>query len=316
MATTKKPTPKKPVAKRSVKKAPVSKATPKSAVKKAVAKKPVAAKTTKKSGGKKKHIVRRILDFKIKGWVSRKAIIIGGVIAFLFVGGFAGYAVWQNMSANAGGLTTLSRGGASNTIGIYNPNPIDATWLAKYATDMGVSDWTDTSATQAGGTGTVKHIITAANACRIYTPDRAFSYKNYSGYQIIGFIRTIASRTTQTTTRVDHPNLTVAAQVYYPGSNFAYGAASPQNQIIGKAVAGSTIATHGVYATLYRALANEKVAVLPLFDDPTKTADASGQKTFISYDSTPLNGTVGYYRYIAVSAIKDCPTGTAKLAGL
>jgi hypothetical protein len=116
MATAKKPAPKKPVAKKSIatkaspKKAVSGKAvTKKTAVKKAVAKKPVAAKTTKKSGGKKKHIVRRILDFKIKGWVSRKTVIIGGVVALLLVGGFAGYAVWQNMSANAGGCSTLGR---------------------------------------------------------------------------------------------------------------------------------------------------------------------------------------------------------------
>lgn len=110
MATVKKP----------VKKAPTSKATTKSAVKKAVAKKPVAAKTTKKSGGKKKHIVRRILDFKIKGWVSRKTIVIGGVVAVLLVGGFAGYAVWQNMSANAGGTCTLGRSGKSKSTGSFS----------------------------------------------------------------------------------------------------------------------------------------------------------------------------------------------------
>lgn len=115
MATAKKPTPKKTVAKKAA-----SKATTKSAVKKAVTKKPVAAKTTKKSGGKKKHIVRRILDFKIKGWVSRKTIVIGGVTAILLVGGFAGYAIWQNMSANAGGTCTLGRSGKSKSTGSFS----------------------------------------------------------------------------------------------------------------------------------------------------------------------------------------------------
>jgi hypothetical protein len=125
MATAKKPAPKKTVAKKSIatkaspKKAVSGKAvTKKTAVKKAVAKKPVAAKTTKKSGGKKKHIVRRILDFKITGWVSRKGLIITGIVLVVGVAGFAGYAVWQNMSANAGGIGTIGR--QANVDGVFS----------------------------------------------------------------------------------------------------------------------------------------------------------------------------------------------------
>jgi len=99
------------------KKAPAKKKTTTKAAsvtrKKAPAKKVVARKTVarKRTPAKKKHIVRRILDFKLKGWVSRKVVIIGLAVAIVAVGSFAAYAVYQESSANAGGVCTLGRNG-------------------------------------------------------------------------------------------------------------------------------------------------------------------------------------------------------------
>ena len=92
----------------SVKKKSVTK---KVAVKKAAAKKSVIKKPTarRKAPAKKQHIVKRILNFKIKGWISRKGLFISLGVLVLAVGSFAGFSLWQGMSADAGSCRTLGR---------------------------------------------------------------------------------------------------------------------------------------------------------------------------------------------------------------
>ena len=92
----------------SVRKKPVAK---KVVVKKAAAKKSVIKKPTarRKAPAKKQHIVKRILNFKIKGWISRKGLFISLGVLVLAVGSFAGFSLWQGMSADAGSCRTLGR---------------------------------------------------------------------------------------------------------------------------------------------------------------------------------------------------------------
>lgn len=109
MATKKVPIKKQSVTKASAVNKTVAKNSKKVVTKKATSKKPA---TPKKTPTKKKHIVRRILDFKLQGWVSRKTLIISGAVVVLAVGAFAGYNIWQDSSANAGGVCTLGRSGS------------------------------------------------------------------------------------------------------------------------------------------------------------------------------------------------------------
>ena len=83
------------------------------AKKKVAAKKPVAK---KKVPAKKKSLVKRLLERKKKGSITRKGLLIGAGTVVVLALGFVGYSVWQNMSADAG--STAGRGWT--TVGSFN----------------------------------------------------------------------------------------------------------------------------------------------------------------------------------------------------
>jgi hypothetical protein len=99
---TKAPTKKKPVAK-----------------KKAVTKKPTARKLV---ATKKKHPLRRLLEYRIEGSVSKKGFLISLAVVVGIVLGITGYSLYQNNGANAGGVGTLGRGTSVGTITGYELN--------------------------------------------------------------------------------------------------------------------------------------------------------------------------------------------------
>jgi hypothetical protein len=92
------------------KKKPVSKATnvkKKAVVKKVTTKKPVAKKTL--ASKKKKSPLKRLLEYKISGSVTKKGFFISMGIVVVAVAAFAIYSLTQGNGANAGGVTTLGR---------------------------------------------------------------------------------------------------------------------------------------------------------------------------------------------------------------
>jgi hypothetical protein len=94
-----------------VKKKPASKAASvtkkKTIAKKVTAKKPI---TRKVVATKKKHPLRRLLEYRIEGSVSKKGFLISLAVVVGIVLGITGYSLYQNNGANAGGTSTLGRG--------------------------------------------------------------------------------------------------------------------------------------------------------------------------------------------------------------
>lgn len=73
-------------------------------------KKPNIKKSVTKTVAKKKHPIARLLDFRSKGSITKKGLIISIAVVVVGVLAYAGVTVYQNMSANAGGPASLGRG--------------------------------------------------------------------------------------------------------------------------------------------------------------------------------------------------------------
>jgi hypothetical protein len=97
------------------KKKPVSKAASatkrKSVAKKVTAKKSSVKKTV--ASKKKRNPLKRLLEYKISGSVTKKGFFISMAVVIVAVGAFAIYSIAQGNTSNAGGTSTLGRGWAA-----------------------------------------------------------------------------------------------------------------------------------------------------------------------------------------------------------